>query len=226
MYIADAVLHKYPETIFGLMRVTGLDTGTDVSAWAALREQEIANFRAQWSGYDRKSAVQRPPLSCYVQYYKRFKKTYLVLLQMESVLLKGRDIRADSPAVEAMFLAEVKHGLCVAGHNTSVLLGEYTLNLAKGGEQFTTVSGETRTLKPDDIFMTDGGSILSSTLEGQDFDSRLTKQSAGALYCVYGVGGVKQAHMHVFFEDLTTYLHTAFPHAVIGDGMVIQAGNK
>lgn len=72
MYIADAVLHKYPETIFGLMRVTGLDKGTDVSAWAALCEQETANFRAQWSGYDRKNAVQRSPLSCYVLSWSHF----------------------------------------------------------------------------------------------------------------------------------------------------------
>lgn len=142
---------------------------------------------------------------------------------MESVLLKGRDVRADSPAVGAMFLAEAKHGLCVAGHDPKALQGDYTLNLAKGGEQFTTVSGETRTLKADDIFMTDGGRILSSTLEGQDFTSRLTKQSTGALYCVYGVGGVTPSPLEAFFKYLTAYLHTAFPHAVIGDGMVIQA---
>jgi DNA/RNA-binding domain of Phe-tRNA-synthetase-like protein len=205
------------------MAVTGLNTPPDRAGWQALREEETSAFRSAWALYDRKNAVLRPPLNAYAGYYRQFKKTYPVLLQMESVLLKGRSIQSSSLAVETMFMAEVKHGLLVAGHDLEKLSGGYTLNLARGGENFTMVAGQARTLKTDDLYMADGDRILSSILEGQDYYTRLTEHSAGALYCVYGVGGVTAAHMEDFFMDLARYTQSAFPAAQVEAGRVFTA---
>lgn len=224
MRIADEVSRRHPGTIFGLMAVTGLDTAPDPEAWNGMKEEETAAFRAAWPAYERKSAVMRQPLCSYAGYYRQFKKTYPVLLQMESILVKGRDIQAGSLPVETMFTAEVKHGLLVAGHDSARVSGRYTLNLARGGESFTMVAGQPRTLKADDIFMADGDRILSSVLEGQEYDSRLTGSSAGALYCVYGVGGVTAERISGFFLDLARYLKAAYPRAVAGEQRIIPGG--
>lgn len=222
--IAYEVAQRRPAgTIFGLMAVAGLDTAPDREGWHILREEETAAFRSAWAIYDRKDAILRPPLNAYVGYYKQFKKTYPVLLQMESVLLKGRSIQSSSLAVETMFMAEVKHGLLAAGHDLKKLSGDYTLNLSKGGESFTTVAGQPRALKADDLFMTSGDRIISSILEGQDYYTRLTEHSAEALYCVYGVGGVTATQMENFFADLGNYILTAFPLASVEEGQVFQA---
>ncbi|CAK7034136.1 MAG: hypothetical protein DELT_00488 [Desulfovibrio sp.] len=223
MRIMNEVAQRHPGTIFGLMAVTGLDTTPDRGGWNILREEETSAFRSAWALYDRKNAVLRPPLNAYAGYYKQFKKTYPVLLQMESVLLKGRSIQSPSLAVETMFMAEVKHGLLVAGHDLEKLSGDYALNLSKGGESFTMVAGQLRTLKADDLFMTSGGRILSSILEGQDYYTRLTEHSTGALYCVYGVGGVTPAQLEDFFADLTRYTRTAFPLASVEPGRIFRA---
>lgn len=216
--ITNEVLEKHPQTIMGLMTVYGTHTPADITAWNTIKEKEIALFRTSWPDYDRNQAVKILPLSGYAAYYKQFKKTYPVLLQMESVLLKGRDIMSSSLAVEIMFLAEVKHGLLVAGHNLNKLSSDsYTVRLAQGGEELTNVSGQKRILKADDIFLENGGKILSSILEGQDYDTRLTDESQDALYCVYGVGGVTNEQMTAFFQTLTLYIKTAFPQAIIHD---------
>lgn len=223
MRIANEVAQRHPGTIFGLMSVSGLDTTPDLEGWNILREEETTVFRSAWTVYDRKSAIMRPPLNAYAGYYRQFKKTYPVLLQMESVLLKGRGIQSSSLAVETMFMAEVKHGLLVAGHDLEKLSGDYALNLSMGGESFTMVAGQLRTLKADDLYMTSGDRILSSILEGQDYYTRLTEHSTGALYCVYGVGGVTAMQMEDFFTDLARYARTAFPLASVEPGRIFQA---
>lgn len=217
MRVANEVMQQHPGTVLGVMAVTGLGNALEREAWHTLREGEIESFRAAWVGYERKKAILRQPLISYAAYYKQFKKTYPVLLQIESVLLKGRSVQATSLPVETMFMAEVKHGLLAAGHDMALLSGDYTLNLAQGGEDFTVVTGQSRILKTNDIFMADGGRILSSVLEGQDYHTRLTEQSTSALYCVYGVGGVPVRQLGNFFQDLTRYLLTAFPLASIGE---------
>lgn len=223
MRITNEAARRHPGTIFGLMAVTGLNSAPDRNAWHSLREEETAAFRAVWAGYERKNALARPPLSAYADYYRQFKKTYPVLLQMESILLKRRAIQSSSLAVETMFMAEVKHGLLVAGHDLGKVDGDYSLNLAQGGESFTMVAGQIRALKADDLFMTGGEHILSSVLEGQDYHSRLTESSAGALYCVYGVGGVIAAQIQAFFHDLTRYILSAFPRASVEEGQVFTS---
>jgi hypothetical protein len=49
------------------------------------------------------------PIKTYHDYYKRFKKTYHILLQLESIVFKNKSIPKVSSLVEAMFMAELKN---------------------------------------------------------------------------------------------------------------------
>ena len=215
MRINDRVVARHPATIMGLLEAQGL-TGADTAGWGSLKTQETETFRHRLRDYNRKAASLTHPVSCYTRYYRRYGKSYPVQLQMESVVLKARDIKAACLAVETMFLAEVRHGLLVAGHDTSTLRGDFVLDAAAGGETFTTVSGQSRTLKADDLYLADGDVILSSVLEGQAQASSLTADSTDVLYCVYGVEGVTRTDMEAFFDDLRRYILTAYPHASVG----------
>ena len=223
MKISSEIIDKYPDTVFGMMSAVNLNSSPDHQAWEKLRDREINAFRSNLPDFDRKKSASVQPLAGYTQYFKRLKKTYPVLLQMESVLLKEKDLRSSSLAVEVMFLAEVKSGLLVAGHDPSRLSGDYVLKLARGDEKFKIVSGQSRQLKEDDIFMADGRHILSSVLEGQDYQSRLTEKSERALYCVYGLGGVGSEQLEKFFLDLRHYIQTAFPAAQVGEYSIFTA---
>lgn len=215
MQITRAVTEQHEATIMGMLEVHLLGRAAS-ERWEQLKAHELERFRSRWTEYQRKEALRAQPLACYADYYRQFGKTYPVLLQMESVLLKGRGIRATSLGVETMFLAEVCHGLLVAGHDRARLGGQYTLDVATGGESFVNVSGQTRILKRGDLYLRDGNVILSSVLEGQDRETSLCSQSQQLLYCVYGVAGVTEEQLQAFFDDLRRYLLTAYPDAAIG----------
>src|SRR4030095_13729432 len=97
---------------------------------AELEEQ----LRAQFVGQDRAALSSHPILQAYNNHYRRFKKSYHVQLQLESILWKGKSIPSVSALVEAMFMAEMKNMLLTAGHDLDVLSLPLTLDVSKGTE--------------------------------------------------------------------------------------------
>ena len=72
------------------MTVHGLDANADRPHMETLKNEEIAKIKAVHNGYERKSFISSEPMYHYAAYYKRFDKTYHVLLHLEPVLLKTR----------------------------------------------------------------------------------------------------------------------------------------
>src|ERR1051325_5764256 len=102
-----------------------------------MRKAELeGQLRAQFSGQDRASLSSHPILQAYSTYYKRFKKSYHVQLQLESILWKGKSIPSVSALVEAMFMAEVKNMLLTAGHDLDKLSLPLILDVSKGTENY------------------------------------------------------------------------------------------
>src|ERR1044071_5725953 len=62
---------------------------------AALEEQ----VRTQFAGQDRATIASHPVLRAYDEYYRHFKKTYHIQLQLESIVLKGKSIPRDRKSV-------------------------------------------------------------------------------------------------------------------------------
>ena len=58
-------------------------------------------IRSQFSGQDRAAMSNHPILQAYNSYYRRFKKTYHVQLQLESIAWKDKSIPSVSALVEA-----------------------------------------------------------------------------------------------------------------------------
>lgn len=70
------------------------------------------------------------PIKTYVEYYKCLKKTYHVLLQLESIVFKKKSIPNVSPLVEAMFMAELKNQLLTANHDMDTIKLPIKVDLA------------------------------------------------------------------------------------------------
>ena len=70
---------------------------------------------------DRPALLSHPVLQAYDAYYRQFKKTYHVQLQLESILFKGKSIPSVAALVEAMFMAEMNDLLLTAGHDLDAL---------------------------------------------------------------------------------------------------------
>jgi len=213
--ILPDVKEIYPNAVFGIMVAQKVNTATDRSRMDILKSTEIDRIKTKHKGYERKTVSCSEPICHYVAYYKKFKKTYPVLLQLESVLLKDKGIPNVGIPVEAMFLAEVSNQILTAGHDLDRIDGNLTVNIAVGTENYQGISGKNQQLTKNDLFLSDESGILSSVLNGPDYRTQITNTTRNTLYFVYGVDGVTKEQIRQHFENIRYYLLTAIPNVEI-----------
>src|SRR5687767_11387847 len=162
---------------------------------AALESQKAAleqELRKQFSGMDRAAIASHPTLRAYAEYYRRFKKTYHIQLQLESIVLKGKSIPTVAGLVEAMFMAEMKDMLLTAGHGLDALQLPLSLDVATGTEQYKLLRGEQQTLKAGDMMISDQVGVISSIVHGPDQRTQITPDTRDVIFTVYAPPGINE----------------------------------
>lgn len=154
-------------------------------------------------------------LAIYSNYYKRYKKTYHVLQQLESIIFKGKGIPCVAGLVEAMFMAELKNGLLTAGHDYNKLKFPLKLDVATGNEEYTLISGKQQIMKPGDMMMADTEGILSSIIHGPDSRTRILSSTRKALFAVYAPSGISEERIFDHFSDIHFYVKLVAPNVEI-----------
>jgi DNA/RNA-binding domain of Phe-tRNA-synthetase-like protein len=178
---------------------------------AALEE----HLRARWAGQDRRALEQMPVLQAYNAYYRRFKKSYHVQLQLESIALKSKALPTVAALVEAMFMAEVKNLLLTAGHDLDKTHGALTLHVAKGDETYVLLRGQPQMLKAGDMFIADEAGILSSIIYGPDQRTAIGPDTRQVLFTVYAPPGVSASAVADHLEDLRQNVAVVAPGAQV-----------
>lgn len=176
---------------------------------AALEEQ----IRARFAGQERPQIAAHPVLRAYETYYKRFKKTYHVQLQLESILLKGKSIPSVAALVEAMFMAEMDDLLLTAGHDLDSLQLPVTLNAAQGGETYVTLRGFEQILKAGDMFIADSVGIISSIIYGPDERTQISPRTRNVLFTVYAPEGIGPALVEAHLRNIEQNVLIIAPRA-------------
>ena len=199
----------YPNTKFGAMVVKGISSNAGRAVMDNIVAGEIEAIKSKYPDYDRKVVLTTEPLCHYASYYRQFKKSYHVLGQLESVLLKGKSIPPVGAPIEAMFLAEIKDLLLTAGHDFDRIEGALTIDAAVGSVNYIGLSGQEQYLVNDDLYLTDGKGVVSSILGGPDHRTRITESTKNALYFVYGAGGVTEPLIRAHLETIFSYLSQA-----------------
>jgi DNA/RNA-binding domain of Phe-tRNA-synthetase-like protein len=170
-------------------------------------------LRAQFSGQDRAGLSSHPILQVYNNYYRRFKKTYHVQLQLESIAWKGRSIPSVSSLVEAMFMAEVKNLLLTAGHDLDTLHLPLELDVSKGDERYTLMRGEEQVLKAGDMFIRDRSGVISSIIYGPDRRTQITADTHNVVFTVYAPAGIEEQTVEQHLQDIRNYIMMIEPEA-------------
>jgi DNA/RNA-binding domain of Phe-tRNA-synthetase-like protein len=178
---------------------------------AALEEQ----LRARWAGQDRRALEQLPVLRAYNAYYGRFKKSYHVQLQLESIVFKGKPLPTVAALVETMFMAEVKNLLLTAGHDLDKTRGPLTLNVAQGDETYLLMRGQPQTLKAGDMFIADGAGILSSIIYGPDQRTAIGPDTRRVVFTVYAPPGIAPPAVLQQLEDIRQNVASVAPAAQV-----------
>ena len=175
-------------------------------------EQEL---RARYSSQDRAALAQLPVLQAYTAYYRRFKKTYHVQLQLESIVFKDKALPRVAALVEAMFMAEIKNLLLTAGHDLDALQLSLMLDVAQGEERYPLLRGQEQVLKAGDMFIRDGAGVISSILYGPDQRTAIHAQTRHVVFTVYAPDGIAAETVLDHLQDLQQNVLLIAPNAQV-----------
>jgi DNA/RNA-binding domain of Phe-tRNA-synthetase-like protein len=174
-----------------------------------------AGLRSQFSGQDRAAMSNHSILQAYNSYYRRFKKTYHVQLQLESIAWKGKPIPSVSALVEAMFMAEMKNMLLTAGHDLDILHLPLTLDVSNGTESYTLMRGSDQVLKAGDMMISDGKGVVSSIVYGPDQHTQITDATRNVVFTVYALAGINEQTVIQHLQDIQEYVMIISPQSQV-----------
>jgi DNA/RNA-binding domain of Phe-tRNA-synthetase-like protein len=213
--VAPAWRSAYPGAAAGVLVVHGVANPAEHAGLAERKAALEAALRERYAGLDRAGLAQIPALRAYAAYYKRFRKTYHVQLQLESVAFKAKPLPHAAALVEAMFMAELQDLLLTAGHDLQALDLPLTLDAARGDETYTLLRGEPETLKPGDMFIADRQGVVSSILYGPDRRTRITPETRAAVFTTYAPPGIGEAAVAEHLRTLEANVRAIAPQAEV-----------
>jgi DNA/RNA-binding domain of Phe-tRNA-synthetase-like protein len=213
--VSDAWKAAYPDAAVGILMMHDVLNPEQHPALDERKKALETELRSRYSGYDRSAIKAIPTILAYNAYYKRFKKTYHVQLQLESVILKGKSIPRAGALVEAMFMAELEDMLLTAGHDLKAVQMPVVVDVADGSEHYTRLNGQEQDLKPGDMFISDAQGIMSSIIYGPDRRTQITPETRHVIFTTYGVPGVEKLSMHRHLEQIQTNVLLFAPAAQV-----------
>jgi DNA/RNA-binding domain of Phe-tRNA-synthetase-like protein len=192
----------YPEAAVGILamrKVVNPDHHPALDSHKAELEHQL---RSRFVDHNRAELRTLPTIRAYNTYYKRFKKTYHVLLQLESVALKDQPISSVGALVEAMFVAELKSLLLTAGHDLEVVQEPIRVDVAEGIERYTRLNGKEQVLKAGDMFIADAQGVISSIVYGPDRRTKIMPDTRQVLFTTYAPPGVEKQAVNRHLQDI------------------------
>jgi DNA/RNA-binding domain of Phe-tRNA-synthetase-like protein len=200
--VSEACKATYPGAAAGILVMKNVANPARHSEFDGHKEEFQQQLQSRFAGYDRVGLKALPTIQAYNTYYKRYKKSYHVQLQLESVALKGRSIPRIAALVEAMFMAELNSLLLTAGHDLETVQQPIRLKVAEGTESYTLLNGKEQLLKTDDMFMADAEGVISSVIYGPDRRTRIKPETRQVFFGVYAVPGVANQTIQDHLEDI------------------------
>ncbi|MBI4961663.1 MAG: hypothetical protein HY913_00145 [Desulfomonile tiedjei] len=155
------------------------------------------------------------PIRTYQAYYKRFRKTYHVQHQLESVVFKGKPIPRVAALVEAMFMEELRNSLLTAGHDLDLVQTPIGVGVAKGDEKYVRLNGQEQILKTGDIKISDSQGVIGCIIYGPDRRTMIRPSTRRAMFVVYGVPGVAEKPIFQHLQGIEANVKLVSPDAQV-----------
>jgi DNA/RNA-binding domain of Phe-tRNA-synthetase-like protein len=184
--------NTYPEAFAGVLVMHAVSNPPHHTALESRKAALEAELRVRYSGQDRAALAKHQVLQAYGEYYRQFKKTYHIQLQLESIVLKGKSIPSVAALVESMFMAEMQDLLLTAGHDLDTLQLPLILDVAKGAEQYTLLRSDQQILKAGDMMISDQRGVISSIVYGPDQRTQITPDTLNVVFTVYAPPGIAE----------------------------------
>jgi DNA/RNA-binding domain of Phe-tRNA-synthetase-like protein len=209
--------------VIGLLELSGVDN-TRLSPELEARKRETeTRLRGRYGGFSRQDLVSLPIMAAYQKYYKRFTKTYHVLLQLESIVLKDKFLPSVSPLVDANFTAEVDTLILTAGHDVAKLVSPVVMDVSKNGDSIVRMNDAPKEMEAGDIIMRDATGVVCSIIYGQDNVSPITSATTHVLYVAYAQVGVPAEAVENHLRMIETNVRLFCPDARVEQHQLLIA---
>jgi len=213
----------YPGAAIGLLEISNVENTLSCPPLNLHKRETEAHLRTDYAGFSRQDFLALPVMAAYEQYYKRFDKTYHVLLQVESIVLKSRNLPDVSSLVDANFATEVNTFVLTAGHDAAKLVDPVLIDISRAFDEITPMNGPTRRLKPGDMVMRDRHGVSCSILYGQDNRSPILAETRHVLYVAYAPPGVPVEAVETQLRQIEQNVYLFAPQAFVEQSQLLVA---
>jgi hypothetical protein len=208
--IRDASLGE--DRHLGILEVQYPDSSEwDTVAFNELKELELEKIRAEGTAYDRDTWFRQEP---YFRYFRKFKKTSPVMMQVESFLLKGRPFPDGRYNNAVAFLTELKTRCLLGSHDADRIEGYLVIYTESEKTGFPSIHGGEAHSYPGDVTCRDDISIVVSMIAGADSRTCLSDDSRHVLYFAFGTPGMEPEILKGYLEQVEEYVKVLAPAAV------------
>jgi DNA/RNA-binding domain of Phe-tRNA-synthetase-like protein len=206
--------HTFPNAHVGALIMHGVTNPRRHPELERCKAALEAELRTRFAGQT-KSDLAAPVMQAYRAYYKRFRKTYHVLLQLRSVALEGKSLPSVAALVEATFMAELKNGLLTAGHDLGKVHAPLTFDVSQGDERYELLNGREQALKPGDMILTDAQGVICSVIYGLDRRTAIGPETRQVLFVVYAPEGIGAQEVRAHLEEMRDNVTLVAPEATV-----------
>ncbi len=213
----------YPGAIIGLLELSAVENSHPSLQLNGRKRETEERLRTRYRGFTRQDFLSLPVMSAYQRYYKRFHKTYHVQLQVESIVLKGKNLPNISPLVDSNFIAEVETFVLTAGHDAARLQGSILIDVSREADRITQMNGASRVIPPGDMIMRDANGVSCSIIYGQDNRSPISSETSYVLYVAYAPTGVPAEAVDAQLGKIEANIRIFSPMAITEQHRLLSA---
>jgi DNA/RNA-binding domain of Phe-tRNA-synthetase-like protein len=211
--VTEAWRRTYPQAHVGILVMRDVSNPRRHAELERRKQALEAELRARFAGKSKATLAALPTMRAYRDYYKRFRKTYHVLLQLRSVALEGKPLPSVAALVEASFMAELKNGLLTAGHDLDRVQAPITLDVAQGDEEYVLLNGRQQTLKAEDMIMRDAQGVICSVIYGLDRRTAIGPDTRRVMFVVYAPQGISTQALQEHLQEMQKHVGLIAPGA-------------
>jgi DNA/RNA-binding domain of Phe-tRNA-synthetase-like protein len=214
---------SHPGAVIGLLELSGVENTLPSPRLNQHKRETEARLREAFAGFTRPGFLALPVMAAYERYYKRFEKTYHVQLQVESIVLKGKNLPDVSPLVDANFAAEVVTFVLTAGHDVAKLEEPVWIDVSRTDDEMTLMDGAAKLIRAGDMVMRDEHGVCCSILYGQDNYSPITAETRHVLYVSYAPPGVPAEVVEAQLRQIEQNVRLFAPGARVEQSQLLAA---
>ena len=184
----------------------------NIDDFRALAEREISAARENNINYDRKAVFGE---NHFFRFFRKFKKTYPVLLQFESIIVKGQPFPVNNPVTEVPYLLELTTCMLSGTHDAEQVKGKLELSSGTGKLPFIGMHGREIHTYPGDVVGRDDEGIILSEIAGADDRTCARDGSSHVFYPVFGTPDMPVKDIESAIEKLRRYISVLSPEAEV-----------